>query len=489
MSFGITEQGFVAKRLEDIKNEIEDKLKSTLGNDINLLPESNLGNIVGIFSERESLLWELLEAIYNSQFPSTASGSNLDQVVSITGIERLGAVKSLVDLKVFGDIGTLVTIGSQISRSGSNGNVIFQTKETVQILNGVDEQQRISFNNTPDGGVFRLSFNGEETPDISFNDTSAVIQSALNALPDLSSVLVTGDFSGGFNVNFGNTDGEKPQDQIQISSNSLNLNATQTTILVTTVTEGELPNATVQAESTIDGVVFANSGTLSVIETPITGWDSVTNPNDATPGRLEETDAELKIRREDALQIAGTSTVDAIFSQVTNISGVNTVKIFENFTEIPDLEGRPAKSYEVVVRGGDESEIAQTVWDTKPAGIRTVGLITANAQDTEGFTQSVSFSRPVEVPIFITMNITKDLDFPTDGASQILANILTYGNTFDVGQDVITIPRLLCVLNEIVGILDVDVFVGTSSNPTSSDNIIIADNQVAGFDSSRIVIN
>ena len=77
MAFGLTSSGFNPKRLIDIKTEIENELKATFGNSINLLPSSVLGQLVGIMSDREKELWELAEAVYNSQYPATAEGVTL----------------------------------------------------------------------------------------------------------------------------------------------------------------------------------------------------------------------------------------------------------------------------------------------------------------------------------------------------------------------------------------------------------------------------
>ena len=79
-TYGITADGFVIKRMADIKSEMEASLRSAFGNQINLLPTELLGQIVGIMSEREAIVWELAEQIYNSQYPDTASGIQLDNV-------------------------------------------------------------------------------------------------------------------------------------------------------------------------------------------------------------------------------------------------------------------------------------------------------------------------------------------------------------------------------------------------------------------------
>jgi uncharacterized phage protein gp47/JayE len=486
--FGITDEGFVTKRLEDIKIEIEDSLRNSLGNNINLLPQGVLGQIVGIFSERESLLWELMEAVYNSQYPDTASGATLDLVASITGITRLSASESIVVLKLYGDVGTVIPSGSEISRA-DNSNVVFETISSSVISSGIDEVKKITFSIIPDAGQFKLTFNGNETGALLFNATSVDVQSALNNLPDLSSVLVTGDFSTGFDITFTGTDGQKPQSDLTISENTLVLVVAPVAVVSSTSIDGAIPSSTVAAKAKEVGPIEAPSGTLSVIETPVTGWDSVENELDADLGRDEESDAELKIRRDLALQQAGAATVGAIFSQLSSLDGVSTVRIFENITEIYDLEGRPPKSYEAVIQGGDEDEIAATIWSTKPAGIQTFGDILKNILDSQGYPQQVSFSRPTGLTIYVTLNITAGLDFPANGASLASDAIVDYGKTFEVGQDVITIPKLLCTVANIDGILDIEVLVGTSASPTLSDNIIVADNEIAEFDSSRILVN
>ncbi len=72
--FGLTIDGFNRKRLADIKAEKEAAFKLVFGDNINLNPQSNFGQIIGIESESESLVWELAEFTYNAFYPSTAQG-------------------------------------------------------------------------------------------------------------------------------------------------------------------------------------------------------------------------------------------------------------------------------------------------------------------------------------------------------------------------------------------------------------------------------
>ena len=102
---GLTPNGFEKKTLAEIKSELEDAFRAVFGIFINLLPGSVLATIIGIFAERESLIWDLAEDVYNSQYPDSADGVNLDNVVAINGITRLAATKSgQPNGLLFGDI-------------------------------------------------------------------------------------------------------------------------------------------------------------------------------------------------------------------------------------------------------------------------------------------------------------------------------------------------------------------------------------------------
>jgi uncharacterized phage protein gp47/JayE len=95
MTYGITTAGFVAKTLSTIQTETRNTLISILGTSVNLLPESVFGQLIDIYSERESLLWELGEAIYNSQY-ITATGASLDLVAGTVGKRRRAATPSVI---------------------------------------------------------------------------------------------------------------------------------------------------------------------------------------------------------------------------------------------------------------------------------------------------------------------------------------------------------------------------------------------------------
>jgi uncharacterized phage protein gp47/JayE len=485
---GLTTAGFERKRLADIKTEIEDSLKNSLGASINLTPPSVFATIIGIFAEREDLVWQLAENVYNSSYPDTAEGTSLDNVVAITGITRQPATESTVaNVNLFGTAGTNVPAGTVFSVDG-NPDARFETDAGVTLVAGTDEIQNVAFSATPTSGSFRLVYEDESTSLIPFTANAAAVQAALNALTDLSGVTVSGSFAAGFAVTFAGDDGKIDQPALTISDNTLD-NAGAVTITITTPTPG-VPQAVVNCTAQSAGATQAPARTLTVIETPVAGLDSVLNMTDAVVGRDTETDVELRLRRSQSLQVAGAATVEAIISSLRNVEDVSAVIVIENDTDAVDGEGRPPHSFEAIVQGGADQAIADEIWATKPAGIATFGTETENVTDSIGVVHSIKFSRPAPVDIYIILDLTTDSNFPVDGATQAENLILARAaERFGIGDDVIVIPTLIAAIDPIPGILDAVIKVGTAPGPTLDNNIPIAVGEVASFDSSRITVN
>ena len=72
-------------------------------------------------------------------------------------------------------------------------------------------------------------------------------------------------------------------------------------------------------EAETAGVVVANSGTLTVIETPVSGISSTTNAADATTGTDVETDVALRLRRETELDAIGSGTLDTMRARLSEV--------------------------------------------------------------------------------------------------------------------------------------------------------------------------
>lgn len=71
---------------------------------------------------------------------------------------------------------------------------------------------------------------------------------------------------------------------------------------------------------------------LTEIATPLAGWESITNLSDGILGTNQETDAELRARRQRSITLLGLATVPAIESHLLAIAGVTAASVFENTT-------------------------------------------------------------------------------------------------------------------------------------------------------------
>lgn len=251
---------------------------------------------------------------------------------------------------------------------------------------------------------------------------------------------------------------------------------------------GAPANVSVAMEAEDAGVVVASAGTLTVIETPQSGWNSVTNAADATLGTAQETEEDLRIRRETELRRAGAAAVDAIRSDVADVTDVTQVTVFENTSDITDGDGVPPHAIEVVVVGGTANDIAQAIWDSKAGGIEAHGDTSGTAVDDEDNNRTVEFSRPDAIDIYIDAECTVDSDYPADGDTQIKEALAAYGQAMAVGEDLVW-SALFPVVFGISGVVDVTLLeTGTAPAPSGTSNIVIGSRQIANIDTANITV-
>jgi hypothetical protein len=156
--------------------------------------------------------------------------------------------------------------------------------------------------------------------------------------------------------------------------------------------------------------------------------------------------------------------------------------------------GRFPKSFETIVQGGSDSDIANKIWQTKPAGIQTFGNTTFIITDSQGDQHGIRFSRPNQIFVWIDLQITlnPNVSFPSNGIDLVTNALVDFGNTLNIGENVF-FQQLLCQIFEVQGVASGDMEIGGSVSGTvqptlSTDNIIIDVTEIAVFSSERINI-
>ncbi len=511
IEYGVTSQGFVIKTLDIIKEEINEDLKSILGNQINLLPESVFGSLRDRFSERLHEIWELMQLVYSACYPNTAEDVSLDNICDYSLTKRLIAKPSVILIQaLFGTTSTVIPQYTKISVE-DDSSTVFETDEEVTLVAGVDEIQNIEFSITPTGGTFTLKYNTEETAALDYDATNTEVQTALNNLSSLSGIIVTGSIAADFVITFSGNDGKQPHPLLTVGTNSL---TPSTTITITETTNGEY-QGTVSMTCTETGPKNANAGTLNVIDNPLSGFTRTFNIDDAILGRNIESNAELRIRRNDSIVTSRSATVDAIRNKILDLNGdeyallpeLTDVVVYENDTDITDSKGiEPHRIMAVIRQAGDvtsrDQEIIDAIGSSKAAGIGTSygnatggDAVTGTYTDQTDVDHTIYFARPTKVDIYVTFdNFTTTSEYPSDGDNQLKTILVNWGNSLGVGIDIIVYPILVAQVAQIPGIIDFNIKIGTSPSPTTDNNIPISDGtttppEFSNWSTTNIIIN
>lgn len=258
------------------------------------------------------------------------------------------------------------------------------------------------------------------------------------------------------------------------------------------------------------GAVQAPANTLTVIATPVVGWNNANNPSEAVPGREMDSDATLAERRENDLAKAGSSTQFAFVADLDAIPGIQSTNVFTNDTGTLDLAtGLPPHSFEVLVHDDpsvDDDIIAQTIWNSKPAGIATYGSESGTATSPDdGSTHTVAFSRVNARDVYLTFDLTTGPEYVGDTAftAAIAAAANAFFNkvgatvyrsrlwafAFGVGIAGLELDEETRATLANTGVVDiVSLKLGFTVSPTNTADLVTGVRELPRFDSSRVEI-
>lgn len=442
MAFGLLSTGFAPKALDDIKTELEAAFRAAFGESIDLNPQSNFSQIIGVMSERYADLWAQAQGVYNAFSPSDAVGVALDNVAAITGTVREPASPSTVTLIATGTPATVLNTGRVASVAGTGVRFVTTASGTIAAVSAWVNTTAYALGDfVRNGGTQRV-----------YVCTTAGTSAGSGGPTSTASAI---------------TDG---------------------TVVWRYVGEGT-GKAEIAAESEDTGPKVAAAFTLTTIETPVAGWSSVNNLLDAALGTDIETDAALRLRRAEELRTAGRAAVEAIRSAVLDVADVTACTVFENVTDVTDGDGLPPHSVEALVQGGVDADIREALWTNTAAGIRTYGTTSGTHTDSQGIAHTVQFSRPTNVNIYVVVNVTaEEQNWPSDGADQVKAAIVAWGDAQRTGKDVVA-AAIVAQTFSVAGVLDATAYIGTAPAPGTSVTVAIGLRQLAVYDTSRITVN
>lgn len=472
-NYGVTETGFVRKTFDEIREDLGTSLIETYG-PLDLTDESWAGNFRDIFSEDVSLLWYCAEAINNANSPDTATGTALDNIASINNIVRQDTTATTVTAQITGTNQTLIPANSQASAIGIP--TFFNLTQDIVITNLACLKVQIDVTNIIEPSYILVINSTNITYMTQVDDTKTIIVDGLVNQINTAAIGVTASNVGDI-LNI--------ESDISTELFSIYIQDGLTVLNITT-------NANFVAVD--KGFIPLPAETLTTIQTPISGWISITNAESGITGRDRETDTELRLRRRESVKLGGAGTVEAIRARLLNVPGVTAVSITEN-TDLIVVDGIPAKSFQALVLGGLDQDIGDAIWKAKPAGIKAFGNVDVIVTDSTGKEQLVQFSRPVNLYIYVNIDITEDGTnmFPINGVEVITENIANQINLLNVNEDVIY-QSLYRSIYSVQGIQAATITIGgtlieLTVPALASANVTVGVAQIAVIDNSKITVN
>ena len=418
--YGLTPKGPNPKRLDVILDEMQEQMSDRLGVNIRLNQQSLLNHLLTNVADRIAELWEFGAQVYYSQYPSSAEGVSLDNAAQFGGSTREMPAKSYYRILCTGTDGTELPAGMLIASDTSPATNL-TLPDDAAITRAAFNKASVILASPEATAALGVALDGTLytiTP-----DPEKPVSENLEALGD---TITDSSFSVSVK-----DDALVIEAVDEISSHVMVLSENLTTASVGSV----ITFATVE-----DGDILIPPGVVTKIVKAVAGLTSVVNVGDYIAGRLVESDVEFRRSYADKIYNRSSSMLESIKSAILeNVQGVLSVAPYENDTNEVDEMGRWPHSIEIVVDGGDATEIAQQILNTKAGGISTYGSVETVLYGSYGEEITVRFNRPTYVKVWFKVGVTlsRNTNPPTNYVELIKEQILEKVDALGSGESVI----------------------------------------------------
>lgn len=462
---GVTNAGFVPKRFNEIHAGLEAVAKSIFqdlvkpGEEVDTSDTSTLGRFIGLITPALDEVWQGMEQTYQAFDPNSATGIALDNIVQYGGLTRQTGKPTVLRASVWGFIGTVLPQG-QVIRGADPVRFVSTTSLTFST------SDMIGFSISPTslvvGDVVSFTFIVEE---------GVYTLSHTNASGDTVDTILA-DWKSQFDaLMFNRYEGVVANQKFYLTLKEYFTYITVPT-MVNCVIADVKKRLTFNSEE--DGDISAPLNTVTTILTPVYGWTSVSNEISAEKGSEEETDEQLRERFRASKAVRAYNMAEALYSQLLALEDVSYARIYENMTDTVDTKGLPPHSFMAIVRGGTDTDIGEAVWDNKPLGIASQGNTSVVVRDSQNLERTVKFSRPTEIPIYVSMAVEKvGTAFPANGVDLIRQAVVEFINSNAGFGEEIIYTRMFTPINLVPGHQVNVLEIGRSSGAMGTTNIVL----------------
>ena len=230
--------------------------------------------------------------------------------------------------------------------------------------------------------------------------------------------------------------------------------------------------------------------TQAIMVTPSESVTAVT-VSEVTGGADQESDESFRARIDLANKtVMPSSPYNGVISAIEKVTGVTAVKIISNDTLVDDAQtNTPAKSIHIYVNGGYKEDIAEAIFSSLAAGIRTVGNQQIEVADIAGGKHQVCFDYPTTKDVYVAVKLVKTMEYPLDGDEQIKKICMDYINGVGMGNTVHYSYLYRLIYERVPGITVADIKIGTATTQMSAQDIKLKTIETAHITSEKVVIS
>lgn len=477
-SYGLTDKGFVLKRMDTIMEQVHADLSEGFGFDTRMSDDSFLNVLVTSFCGEMADVWEVAQDDYYSKYPTTAMGINLDNAVQFGGVRRKQNSQSLYQLHCTGDDGTAVRKNTVVA-SDTNPEVRLYAGADFTITRENCNAVNIKVAAAQADAVYTVGINGVNYSYVSVSDSSEDILNGLKAAITDTEYII--DVTEGL---------LSIQDADKSRSNAFSLTENLTTNGVTSI-------AIFYTEEY--GKIILPYGVVTKMVNNISGFYSVTNQIDPIYGRLEETDIELRQSYIARSALRSNTMIESIVAELlNNVAGVETASGHENYKDVTDERGLPPHSIEIIVEGGQNNDIASAILRKKAGGIQTYGSEEVAVTTSYGDVVPIRFNRPEQLYTWIKVVLHGDTaKIPKNYVALAKDSIVADTEMLIAGDSLLTQLLHDGLYGSISGVTFIDIYTATSTDaayvPEEADyalaNVEVGTRQRIVVDDSRIEVS
>ena len=233
-----------------------------------------------------------------------------------------------------------------------------------------------------------------------------------------------------------------------------------------------LAGGTVTGTLSAKGSIHAKAHTVNQMYQTIVGLDRVDNTQDAIAGKLTESRAEFRDRRQRSVAINAHGTPQAVYANVFALDGVSDVYVVDNPKgEVVTLNGYRLKPHSIYVAvvGGNNQQIAKTILQYAGNGCDFNGNTNVTVYD-DNYSEpkpayQVSFMRPVDLPIYFRVRVEQGAPIGyQDVIKQAIIAAFNGDNKARIGANIYAIRYVAPVVKAMPDAHVLDVEIGLASS-------------------------